>query len=273
MAVFVAFADSGVGGLAGNEYRMAGFAAPISDWENWFAPAWEDRVLARRPQISRFHTTELSSPDGCERLGLTWGEGEAKIEEATQVIASMGSLILIECVFNKAYYDDQFRDHRFIMPGPQPGAYRHHPDSFGLQGFVNRTLNFLNLFRPEAEKVDFVIEHTGQFSRYIQGHFDALREALERESPQLARLLGDVIVAGKDRIPLQAADCACWHLHKIASGKFTRTEGRRYRRIAARPGMRVNMPDSELNEVHERAAKLQRQSPFPAKPSRRDGTG
>jgi hypothetical protein len=134
-----------------------------------------------------------------------------------------------------------------------------------LQEFVKHALAFVEQSRPEVEKVDFVIERNGQFSRYIQEHADAVREYLRQRFPRLEVLMGDVIPAGKDRAPLQAADCACWHLQKIDSNKFTRTEHKRYTRIAKRDWIVHETANTELDAVHDRVVALNHPNPFPAK--------
>lgn len=274
MAVFVAFADGSIGGAEGAQFRFGGFVAPLRDWDEFFIPAWEERVLRRDPPIDYFHTAELSDPDGCAKFGLTWGEGDQKIEEATSVITGSGSLILVDDVLSAKCFAESFGNIKLISSSPQPCAYPHAPDYLGFGQFAVMVLDFVDKSRPEAEKVDFVVESNGRVDRYLPEIYDSTRDYLATlNRPSLVKLMGTLIPGDKERVPLQAADCACWHLQKIATGKYTRTEWKRYLRIAKRKGRNHIWPDDELRAMAARIKERNRPSPFPPKqPYRREAS-
>jgi hypothetical protein len=270
MAVFTVFADDST---VGNRFILAGFMAPILDWNQWFIPAWEERVLNRKPAIPYFHTAELSDPENCMKLfGLTWGQADDRIEEASCVIGSMGSLVLISAKVDESHFDRHLSDCRLIMPGPQPGAYPMEPDYFAFRRFVLWTLDYVEKHRPQAEKVDFVIERKQTVSRYLPDFYEAVKTdliALGRQS-QL-ELMGELIPGDKNRVPLQAADCACWHLQKMATGRYTSAERRRALRIARRKGNALEMTNDDIEAMADQIRRANRPSPFPSKQKRQVG--
>jgi hypothetical protein len=159
----------------------------------------------------------------------------------------------------------RFSDVEVIIDSKQPGTYPPHPDIFGAQMFVLRTLAFVERHRREAAKVDFVLERNGRASRYWAQYYEEIRRVLEENLRNQARLMGELITAGKDRVPSQAADCACWHLQRIASRQFTEAEGMRYLRIAQRDGDKFESNEQELDSRLEGVKAANRPSPFPPK--------
>src|SRR5262245_57473157 len=93
MAIFVSGSDETGGSSVSDRFYVAGFVAPLNDWTDHFAPAWEERVLKRPPPIPYFHMTEIRDPDFCSKYGLSRSEAEWRVDEALDVAKTMGSLI------------------------------------------------------------------------------------------------------------------------------------------------------------------------------------
>jgi hypothetical protein len=73
-------------------------------------------------------------------------------------------------------------------------------------------LSKIKLEYPDAEKVDFVVEDNSLITKHIHEFYKVMPDALRHIGrTDLSPLLGGFSAAGKERIPLQAADYLCWH--------------------------------------------------------------
>ena len=68
MARFLAVADESDGPTRQGPFVYGGFLAPLAGWEEWFIPAWQERVLNRSPRLPNFHTAEVASAKARARL-------------------------------------------------------------------------------------------------------------------------------------------------------------------------------------------------------------
>jgi hypothetical protein len=143
-----------------------------------------------------------------QRHGITASQAYWKVEEAVRVVSGCGKLYPVLGLMNGAHFRDAFRDIRYVRYEPQPGLYKTHPDFIAFQGFVQGVLEYIADKHPSAEKVDFVVERKTGVSHYSADHLiDEIKRALaEHGYESLVRYIGEVIPAGKSRVPLQAAD-------------------------------------------------------------------
>jgi hypothetical protein len=100
MAVFLAAADESDGAFQRGPFLFGGFVAPTNDWIDWFVPAWEERVLNRHPAIPYLHMVDIRSARWREKNGLTWDDAEHRVDEATRIIGSMGSLMPVRTLMD-----------------------------------------------------------------------------------------------------------------------------------------------------------------------------
>ena len=77
MGVFVAGTDESSSAETGDFY-YGGFVAPQREWDEFFAPAWEEHVLKAPPVIHYLHVTDLKSVRGRQNLGLTDSQARRK---------------------------------------------------------------------------------------------------------------------------------------------------------------------------------------------------
>jgi len=131
------------------------------------------------------------------------------------------------------------------------GAKTFEPDYICFLGYAFFVLNYIAQWHPEAEKVDFIVERNGPITKHIQefhSHLDVNLQAVGCAS--LAPLVGEMIPAGKDRIPLQAADLLCWHTARARQPKtMDAADIRRYSRLAYRKGCNYRFPKSKISKI------------------------
>lgn len=273
MKVFLAAGDESEPGDQTGPFLFGGYVAPVMDWTDHFAPAWEERVLNGNPVLPYFHMTEINSPTGREKYGLTGPEAQRRIREAVNVIRSMGSLHGIKNIMNGAHLRETFKKHSLLKSGKQPGAFAVEPDYFGYLGFVLAAVNYVHTFHPDAEKVDFLIERNGKITNRIITEFhNKIDEDLqELELGHLTRLIGEVIPGDKTRVPLQAADTFMWHMLRYESRASTPEDEARLKQMHhGRLMSELGMPVAQIEAMELRARENTVPSPFkPKKPYQR----
>ena len=132
------------------------------------------------------------------------------------------------------------------------GAYRRfEPDYLGFFGYVVGVLGRIKHFHPDAQRVDFVIERNGEIRKRIQEFYVTIPASLvSLGDPSLASLMGEIIPAGKDRIPLHAADLLCWYTRRAHLNSLEPRDLQLYSVIAKRKGARITWSDEELERLY-----------------------
>jgi hypothetical protein len=77
--------------------------------------------------------------------------------------------------------------------------------------------------------------------------------------PELVDLLGDIIPAGKERIPLQAADLWNWHTFRAEDRNLERADIYRLFRLTNKLGIKHNVDKSFLDELINSLIKHEKQ--------------
>ncbi len=241
MAVFLAAGDESDGALQDGPFIYGGWVAPVHVWTDWFAPAWEERVLNGPPAIPHLHMADIRSPDWRARHGLTEHDAEERVEEAARIVRSTGALMPVKTEFDGGHFRKVFADTKVLKDGPQFGAFRFEPDYFAFLGFVYASLDYVATRYPDSKRVDFVVERKTTVSTNIPAFYKNVEEGLRRKGrSDLVHLLGEVLPGGKDRIPLQAADVAVWHLRRHSTRTADRYDERRLWRMFSRREQMTN---------------------------------
>lgn len=255
--VFLAAGDDSEKGDRTGPYLHAGFVAPVSCWTDYFAPAWEERVLNLSPAVSHFHLAERNRQPNSER----------RIDEATRVIGSTGSLLPVATAFNGSLFREAFRGTKTVRSlGNQPGAIKFSPDFLAFIGFAYAAVDFVSREFPEAERIDFLVERKTSVSHHLPDFTSALAQSLELLGRRhLAKLIGEVVSAkNKESIPLQAADCFAGHLRVFRAGTASRTDVRRLERMLNGRGYMGNgATDDDLIAMASRSKLASVPNPFP----------
>lgn len=256
MAVFVAASDESDGPRQTGPFVYGGFVGPSRDWIDWFAPAWEERVLNGTPAIPFFHMTEIRNPKWQAEHGLSASEAERRIDEAVRIVASMGTINVVHTAFDSGHFRKMFRSARIALK-TQFGSYSFDPDYVGFMGFARGVLEFVQNHRCDVERVDFVVERKQRVSHYMPDYLDAVEEWLtDTGQTDLLKLVGGLSLGDKTRVPLQAADLAMWHIRRKEAGELEDVDLRRMRRMFDGRKMTFSgMTNDEITGVATRAAK------------------
>jgi hypothetical protein len=248
MAVFVSGSDESAGKTERDRFYQAGFVAPESDWSDFFVPAWQERVLDGPPKIPYLHMTDIRSPKWRTEHGLSKTSAEDRVDEACNLIHTMGSLYPIGAHLDAGVFRDNFGSTKFVAASG--GAKTFEPDYTCFLLYTVLVLSYVDTYHPEAEKVDFIVERKSDITKHIQefhSHTAANLAALGQSS--LARLVGDLIPGDKDRVPLQAADVLCWHSARSKSEAMDEPSYRRYCRIAHNAGCLIEVTKEQIAKL------------------------
>ena len=86
---------------------------------------------------------------------------------------------------------------------------------------------------PDVEKIDFVVHKKREVSSSIDDFHAMLKQHLEDIGyPNLSNLVGEIIQGNDDRVPLQAADLACWHIQKYVTRTLDEKDINHFKTIA-----------------------------------------
>lgn len=225
---------------------------PEEDWSRFFTPAWDERVLVGPPRIPYLHMTDIRSSRWREAHGLTETDAENRTDQACIILDQLANLHPIRVVMNAGVFRDRFRETRVVATTrKQFTASKFEPDYICFLGYAWAALKYLAEYHPEAEKLDFVIEQKNKVANHIQDFHAQLRDALAaRGNPELARLVGDLLPAGKDRLPLQAADLLCWHCARREKLEtMTQLDRRRYKTLVYHKGIRIEVSGEMIEQM------------------------
>lgn len=248
MAVFIAASDETLGADHRSPFMRCGFLAPVDDWIA-ITEQWDRRVLAGPPRIPYLHMTDIRSRVWRDEHKLTETDAARRVDEAFAVIAEMPSLTPVGSGLNSGFMYDTITKKMKLTTGAKRKFI---PEYIAFPAYVYLVLYFCHLKRPDAEKVDFIVESNGEITDHIREFYAGLPISLEYIGlPQLIPLMGEIIPAGKDRVPLQAADVLCWHTRRCNDGTLDTKGLMQFSDIAHRIGPRFEMPDGYITELWE----------------------
>lgn len=248
MAVFVAASDESAGADHRSPFMRCGFLAPEDDWR-LLAEQWDKRVLAGPPRIPYLHMTDIRSKDWRNERKLAEFDADRRVDEAFAIIATTPSLTPMSSGLNAGQMHDTFTKKMMLSSGAKKKIL---PDHLTFPAYAHMVLYFCHIYRPDAEKIDFIVERNGEVTKHLKEFYEGLPIALESIGrSQLIRLMGEIIPAGKDHVPLQAADVLCWHTNRGIEGTLDAKGASRYSIIANREGFRFSYSDEDLTELWE----------------------
>ncbi len=249
MAVFVSGSDESAGKNQRDTFLFAGWVGPEQDWSQFFAPAWQERVLDGPPKIPYLHMTDIRSAQWRSKYGISKLQADDRIDEAFSLIRQMHTFLPVGISLDAGLVRDRFATTRVV---DKTGAAKpFDPDYICFLAYVYLVLSHVEMDHPEAEKVDFIVERKGHVTKYIQQFHSTIARGLEAlGQPSLGRLVGDLIPAGKERVPLQAADVLCWHSARYEHPETMDADDlRRYGIIAHRKGHHWKIPPSDISKL------------------------
>ena len=248
MAVFLAASDETSGANAFALYHYAGWIAPVPDWWHYFTPVWYERVLEGPPRIPFLHMTDIRSRAWREKWKLSQLDADDRLDDAALVIDQLGSLYPLKLTIDASIFRPLYKSHKMIAESGKVVAYE--PDFFAFMTYAFTVLLYVKEKCPDAERVDFLVENNSEITKHIYHLYKALPESLKLiGKPELVPLVGDFIPAGKDRVPLQAADYLCWHSQRAEAGTLDEKDARRWHTISMRSGFDYLVPTDLLKEL------------------------
>jgi len=250
MAVFISASDESSGATQVDDYQCTGWIAPEPDWSQFFAPAWQKRVLDGPPKIEYLHVTEMRSRTWREKNGLTRLDADNRMDEAGKIIAEMKSLYPVKIKVSGVRFQQLFNPHQLLAGSG--GRKRYEPDYYPFVIYAFVVLNRVKIRFPNAEKVDFIVERKSSLTTHIQEFYESLPTALKHVNREdLLPLMGDFIPASKERVPLQAADFLCWHSRRADARMLDETDMRRWNPMAKKKGFNFTAPERLMASLAE----------------------
>jgi hypothetical protein len=229
-------------------FTLGGWLGPEEDWKKYFEPAWDERVLAGPPRIPYLHQTDIRNEEWRNEHGLSGDEAFQRVDEAVRVIDSMGSLYPITASMHAKDFRDHFGDRLKKVGGF--GEIATEPDYLSYIAFVPSVLHWAGTLLPDATRVNFLAERSQKTTKVMRLFHEGLREALlpRIDFPQL---LGTFDSAGKESIPVQAADLFGWLHQRADAGRLHSLDARRLFRITRRRGFPFTVTGVELKDLAE----------------------
>src|SRR5215813_4014896 len=91
-------------------FLFAGYVGPERDWSEFFVPAWQERVLDGPPKIPYLHMTEIRSNEFRNKFGIARPAADARVDEAVDVIDTMGSFYPIAIQVDGDHFKQAFAE-------------------------------------------------------------------------------------------------------------------------------------------------------------------
>ena len=248
--VYLAASDESSGANSLSDFQITGWLAPEQDWQRFFAPAWQERVLDRSPKIPFLHVTDMRSRTWREEHSITQLQANDRLDEASDIINTMGSLypVQIKVVgrdFRKLFHQTEFQTSSGARKRYEPDYYAYLPYAYAL-------LCGVKIMFSEAERIDFMVEQKSGITPQMQGFHESLPEALRHiDRSDLLPLLGKFIPGMKQDIPLQAADFLCWHSQRAEAETLDESDARRWYRMARMKGFSFEMTEELMRPLAE----------------------
>lgn len=288
MTVFISASDESDGGHHRSTFWHGGWVGPKPDWFSYFAPAWQERVLDAKPAIPFLHMTDIRDPKWCKEHGVSWLQAQDKLDEAVRITDSMGSFYPITTNMSAGVFLDAHGKKKVMQNVAGNKGARFLVDHFSFNTYVYTVLHYIHDRHPEAEKVDFIVEHKDGVFEKLRQFYETFEDSLKMiGAPELAQYLGEIIPAGKDHVPVQAADMLCWHASRADLGVLKGRDLTRATVLFNRKGKVIPLPDDihyelarsfadKINEQENEISQVRRNdeevnSGFPRQAQRRTG--
>ena len=251
MVVFLAASDeSKPGNAASGKLIYSGLIASRVVWDQ-FIPSWSEQVLQPEPSLDYFHTVDLRNP---KLLGRTRAECEARIEAAWTVIRETPSPKIVSSEILLEEFNSVFGGKTIHVPGRADQAFR--AEHLAFITYLLDVLDVVGRIHPEVSRVDFVFEGGGsELNTAFSAFFNSFKRFMlpTMGLHLLAALVGSLSFAGKEYVPVQAADLVAWHARRIASGgKLTERERHLFDSSTEKLGIRHIWRAEDIQTFHSK---------------------
>lgn len=249
MAVFVAASDESAGKDRDDQFVLSGLIARERDWSDIFAPAWQRLVLDGPPQIPYLHMVDMRSKRWREEQGLSEDDANKRTDAAVEIVARAEFLFPIGLHVSGAEIGRAFSSVQIRRSQNKSTGFA--PDYLCFLGYSMLALEYVSLVHKDCDKLDFMVEKNGKITDYIRGFHSTLKRSFTQLGrPELARLVGDLIPVGKDRLPVQAADLLCWHTARSRNpSSMSYDDLKRYTSLSQKQGSLAELEQETINEL------------------------
>jgi hypothetical protein len=274
MAVFLCASDESDGGHHRSRFWHGGWVGPETDWYNYFAPAWQERVLDATPKIPYLHVTEIRDHNWRKEHGVSWLQAQDKLDEAALLLDQMGSLYPITISANAGAFLDAHGHKKVIKNEGDKKPSRFLVDHYSFNAYIFAVLSYIYFQHPDAEKVDFMVERKDGVWEKLEKFYEGLAFGLDHiGKPELKKYMGDFIPVGKERVPVQMADMLCWHVSRDELDLLKGRDAMRAATIFNRKGKRIDLPDELHGQMARSFAEKMNESKDTVPKVRRDNAG
>jgi hypothetical protein len=274
MAVFLSASDESDGGHHRSDFWHGGWIGPETDWFNYFAPAWQERVLDATPKIPYLHMTEIRDHDWRQEHGVSWLQAQDKMDEAAILLDQMGSLYPITIRANAGAFLDAHGTKKVFKNEGDKKPSRFLIDHYSFNAYIFAVLSYIHIRHPDAEKVDFMVERKDGVWEKLKQFHDGFGPSLDHVNrPELKKYMGDFIPVGKERVPVQMADMLCWHVSRDELNLLKGRDAMRAATIFNRKGKRINLPDELHGNLARSFAEKMNETEVRVPEVRRDNAG
>jgi hypothetical protein len=229
VAVIVAASDE----TYRDKFVYAGVLAPVKYWENIFAPKWAQEVLCGSPNIDCLHVAEIKRPEWRDVVGMSEVDAERRIDNAFAILCKRKEPTWVACQFTHAQFNDKLKQK---MRVPTRAVKNFSAEYLGFLGYMYGVLKNVKRMFPDVRKVDFLVERNGEVTKNLPYFYEEYASSMAAIDPTLETgLMGDLIPAGKESLPLQAADLVCWYVRRARENALHGTDLERYRILESKP--------------------------------------
>jgi hypothetical protein len=152
VAAFIGYSDETE---QGDDFFVGGYLGIETAWP-YFADAWIERVLRRKPSIPYLHMVEIRRKAFQSRHKLSLLDVEDKISEAARVVKCTGDLVAITSTIDKFDLPTIVKD-RWKRAGHEISTGINKPDFLPFIAYAHVAVTHVSEMFPQAERVDLVV--------------------------------------------------------------------------------------------------------------------
>jgi Protein of unknown function (DUF3800) len=248
MSIYVAFSDESGSGDGEGQFFVAGYVAKETDWPE-FSKQWQEKILDPSPTIPYVHMVEIRSEKWRERYGISKAQANERVNSAVRLITGYPTITpylgtLPEGVYRRTR--NWFKEKGFDVKKRHGAA-----DSPCFAAFALAIIHDTAVNKPDVRKINFNISRKAYVENLLRNDVrDALVEYFETYTPELAKLIGDVVpLSMEDHKPLQAADVLCWHLQRISANRVGPDEENNVKLFQERGYCALPLDENAIHEI------------------------
>lgn len=235
-------------------FLVSGYVAEEPHWKT-FSRRWAEEVLNPYPSIPYLHMVDIVRPEWRERNGIYKEQAFQKIDSAVELLVSDRDIEGFIGYQSEEYWKRVVRN--WNSSGISIKNHEVFPDYNCHTAYIFSVLNEIRSRDASVENVTFYVERKKYVSHYLQNSIqDSIKQFLEKENPELAKIMGEIIPLDPDiHLPLQAADVICWFSRRAFDGTIPDELKRNHDLLKERGLIGMGLDNKNLDQL-ERACAL-----------------